>query len=97
MAWLFVNLIPLFAELAAVPDGTLFKIIFRYNFLPVLCYISEVFVKADSQERTRNIIYVPIPAAQKSHNCVVASLPRTAVYIHRTVLGNFICSLPQLA
>ena len=52
----------------------LFKIIFRDDLLPVPGYIGIVFIKADSQEGTGNIPYIPVSAALKGHNRIVASL-----------------------
>lgn len=74
----------------------LFEIIFRNYFFTHRCLVCEVLVKANSQERTRDIPQVSIAFTLKGHDGIITALTGTAMKINRSIPWNLIHSLPQL-
>ena len=75
----------------------LFKVICCYDFFPIKQHILGIFIQADGQIGTCDVVQVIEAAVLQGHDGIVAALAGPAVEIDRPVFGYFFHTLPQLA
>ena len=78
-------------------QAVLIEVISRYNRVAFLGDIVEIFIEADAQETSGNIVNMIKAVALQCQASIIASLRAAAVQINRAVCRNFIHAAAQLA